>query len=107
MRTLFRRFAAIAAFGALLLAPVTTSHGSATGSGTTTVSASPVASSPTSSAAALRGTGAWQRFACLGCVAGFLFVSGTGSVAAVIAVVAAYPEVAALCAAGCYAAFAG
>jgi hypothetical protein len=106
MRPLLRRATAIIAAVALLLIPVSTQSRSARGDHTSSIAATVVAQQPAQAELALRGTGYWQKAACLGCVAGFLFVSGTGSVAAVIAVIAAYPEVAALCAAGCYAAYA-
>ena len=106
MRTLRRRVTAIVAALALLLIPASTRTNAVPGDQGMSIPAASAAQQPVQAELALRGTGYWQKAACLGCVAGFLFVSGTGSVAAVIAVIAAYPEVAALCAAGCYAAYA-
>jgi hypothetical protein len=106
MRTFFRRTTAIIAALALLV-PLSAGAGSAQDDRAVSASVTAAAPQGTPTTTELRGTGGyWQKAACLGCVAGFLFVSGTGSVAAVIFVMAAYPEVAALCAAGCYAAYA-
>ncbi len=58
-------------------------------------------------AANVTGTGFWKKFACVGCMAGILAASGTGSIVAVAAVVALAPEVGTLCAFTCVVAFGG
>ncbi len=103
MRNHLRRAAAILMACALMLAPMNAS-GSSSGPAPA-VAAAPATTAP-SPAADLQGTGAWQKLACFGCIGGFVLLSAGGSVVGVMAAIAMFPEAAALCAAGCYAAFA-
>ncbi|MHB0948694.1 MAG: hypothetical protein ACYC4J_06475 [Gemmatimonadaceae bacterium] len=102
MRIHLRRAAAIVTACALMLAPMTASHSSSAPPATVAAAPSTATATP---AAHLQGTGAWQKLACLGCIGGFVLLSAGGSVVGVVAAIAMYPEAAALCAAGCYAAF--
>ncbi|MHB1265381.1 MAG: hypothetical protein ACYC1S_13345 [Gemmatimonadaceae bacterium] len=109
MRNMFRRITALTMIAALLAVTVSDASARPAGQATATASSPVVATGDGGSSLgtpSLVGTGGrWQKLACIGCIAAFGAASITGSVYAVMLVMATYPEAAALCAAGCYAAF--